>query len=175
MLLGLRAIAGEGVVLADEPRIVGGEDLPQRPASGCSAPVRAASAASSAKSTRSWYCHSSVSLRVSDGSAAMLAAFPPNRRPCLRPSPPRANGESSAMMGGMRYDEPLVAPNGDRFVLIEFGDDAIAYCAFTNPALDTLALTVLRHFFVRWAIDRSGGAANTIGASTLTLYAYWRC
>ena len=27
------------------------------------------------------------------------------------------------MMRGMRYEEPLVAPNGDRFVLIEFGDD----------------------------------------------------
>ena len=23
----------------------------------------------------------------------------------------------------MRYEEPLVAPNGDRFILIEFGDD----------------------------------------------------
>ena len=27
------------------------------------------------------------------------------------------------MMRGMKYEEPLVAPNGDRFILIEFGDD----------------------------------------------------
>ena len=44
----------------------------------------------------------------------------------VTPATPRANGESSAMMSDKRFEEPLVAPNGDRFVVMEVGDDGVA-------------------------------------------------
>ena len=43
--------------------------------------------------------------------------------------------------GGMKYEQPLVAPNSDRFVLIEFGDDTIAFSPITISAFDSFEPT----------------------------------